>query len=1159
MNTRTDSDAKQPIDTGLAEFHEALLAGEPPRATESDPDMRRAQQCLKLFERVRRQSRGGNSPFDPPTDMTSAVQDPQVTSNDGIAAAAAAPRQIGRFLIRRRIGEGGFGIVFEAVDPDLGRTVALKVPRPETLFSETGRSRFLREAEAAALLNHPHVVPVYEVGQIGSLCYIVQAYCDGPSLAHWLSEHQGAMAPTVAARLAQTLAGAVGHAHSRGVLHRDIKPSNILFEIGKPTQAGEAENSSSTRTSRSDPTGPSPGELADLVRLTDFGLARLGDGAADATRTGAVVGTPSYMAPEQAEGQLREVGTASDIYSLGAVLYELLTRRPPFLEPTLLGTLRAVREDEPQCPLLFNSAVPPDLAAICLKCLEKDPQQRYATAGELAEDLERFLAGDIVSARRATRTQRTRRWCHRNRALASLGATVAILVPTLIVVATTAAILLARARDKTLDSLDAALVARDRATRNEELALRTVYDARLAHGRAERRSGQIGQRVEALAALSSAARLIPRLGLGTDERHRLRNEVIACLPLVDLKPDRQWPRMPPRDRFVATDSDMEYYAHAEEGWRAILVYRMDDGQLVNRLPVAGEFGQILKIRFSPNGEHLAAWCRASQGPYTIQVWRVASSGRDSEDTDLGPVVTMEAMSGGASRPIDFSPDGRWLAAALPDGPIALLPVPGFELQQRIGGESLVEALRFDPASQQLAVARDGRIDLLDLPSGTVRRSVQCKPFVYQLAFSPDGSLLAAACSDKRVRLWQTATGESAGTLIGHGAQVTNVAFHPRAWMIATTSYDKTTRLWDIAQAKQLLVVESDFTGFSRDGRWMGGGEARFQVVLPEEHQVLPVPQLSGSQRRLSVEPAGRLLTISNGEQVVIVDLFTGQVVASQPMAGYAQFSPDGKWLMVVLRTGLHRFPVRYDPADDQIDIEIGPGEQLVTASAGRMAASQDGATIALIDRYYRPKIVLHDVPQNSTRILKPHHTAACWLSLSPDGQWLATGAWHGRDVKIWDAAKGELHTTLPAGNAQVCFSPTGKQLVVDEGSHYSAWRVSNWEAELPRTAKSFGSVPGPIAFSPDGSLLAILDSPRHVRLLDAATFKELASFKLTSEQFIVSLVFDPQSTRLIASTTASGTVHVWDLLQIHSRLRTMGLDWATTVDGWSSAEMRAKS
>jgi serine/threonine protein kinase len=237
-------------------------------------------------------------------------------------------RRLGRFEVRRELGRGAFGLVFLAHDPQLRREVALKVPRVEALVTAELRERFLREARAAAALGHPNLVPVYEVGSLGPVCYIASAYCPGPTLAAWLRERVAPVPERLAARLLATLAGALEHAHSRGVLHRDLKPSNVLLEPAPPGAAA-------------------PDGLDLVPRVTDFGMAKvLAEADASQTASGAVLGTPSYMAPEQASGK-KDVGPPADVYALGAILYQLLTGRPPFRAETLLDLLQQVRDQEP--------------------------------------------------------------------------------------------------------------------------------------------------------------------------------------------------------------------------------------------------------------------------------------------------------------------------------------------------------------------------------------------------------------------------------------------------------------------------------------------------------------------------------------------------------------------------------------------------------------------------------------------------------------------------------------------------------------------------------------------------------------------------------------------------------------------------------------------
>ncbi len=363
----------------------AQAAGGEPLPAELLPDLENQKRCLDLLHALRQPRR-------PETEL--AGQNGHLNN-----------RHDGRFQILDELGSGGFGIVWRARDPATGRVVALKVPRPEVLTSPELRKRFEQEAEAAARLDHPNIVPILEAGIDGIVPYIASTYYEGPTLARWLSENEGRVAPRQAAQIALALSKALTHAHERGVLHRDVKPSNVLLA---PVADGDSR------------------ELPFEPKLMDFGLAKLGEQDQELTRTGAMLGTLKYMSPEQAAGRVKEITAATDVYGLGVVLYELLAGAPPFSSESDWLTLRQVLEDEPRSLSAVRRDVPRDLAVIVQKCLNKIPGQRYRGARELAEDLERYLAGKSIVARPVPPAERFVKWCRRNPAWAALVGVVAL-------------------------------------------------------------------------------------------------------------------------------------------------------------------------------------------------------------------------------------------------------------------------------------------------------------------------------------------------------------------------------------------------------------------------------------------------------------------------------------------------------------------------------------------------------------------------------------------------------------------------------------------------------------------------------------------------------------------------------------------------------------
>jgi serine/threonine protein kinase/tetratricopeptide (TPR) repeat protein len=365
---------------------------------------------------------------------------PAFEANSAGAGDGLGPSvRLGHFQIRRELGRGGYGVVFLAQDLQLGREVALKIPRTDLLASAELRARFRQEARAAAGLDHPNIVPVYEAGEAGPVYYIASAYCPGITLAEWLKRQAEPVPFRLAATLLAGLADGVQHAHSRGVLHRDLKPANIILqEQNEECRMKNEEPSPSDTVTKKDDFFILHSSFF-IPKITDFGLAKLlqeestNPSLGYVTQSGAIVGTPNYMAPEQARGQTKQITTATDIYALGVILYEILTGRPPFQGATPLETLRQIESTEPVPPSRIRAKLPADLETICLKCLEKDPPRRYVSAAALAEDLRHFVAGEPIRARPIGVWEWSVKWARRRPERAALAGVIAAAAISLLV------------------------------------------------------------------------------------------------------------------------------------------------------------------------------------------------------------------------------------------------------------------------------------------------------------------------------------------------------------------------------------------------------------------------------------------------------------------------------------------------------------------------------------------------------------------------------------------------------------------------------------------------------------------------------------------------------------------------------------------------------
>jgi serine/threonine protein kinase/WD40 repeat protein len=631
----------------------------------------------------------------------------------GDAPAYALPTRIGRFPILAQLGLGGFGIVFLGVDPDTNRKVAIKVPRVEFLESVELIERFREEAASAARLDHPNILGIFESDSQAIPPYIVTPYIQGATLAEWRASQAAAPAPQVVAEIIRQLAEGVAHAHKKGVLHRDLKPANVLLA---PRESD-----------------PRPGEVPFVPKLTDFGLAKCSDVARQHTRTGTVLGTASYMAPEQAQGRSKDVSESTDVYGLGAILYELLTGAPPFRGENDFQTVQEIVRDEPRAPRSRNSRVPVDLELICLKCLDKAPASRYASARELADDLGRFLRGEPIRARRISWTRWLGKWCRRHPARAAAIGAAILGLATLLSVSLWY-------NSRLSEQLRISEQARETAQSERKTADEQRQIARQQAAEMRRRAYVSDMRAAKVAwdqgNVDQTLRLLERYQPREGEPD-VRNFAWWWLWRETHEASRVLGVHTERATAVAMTADGRL---AASGGRdgVIRLWSLPSGTL--RAELRGhESGPIHDLDFSPDEARLVC----AEDNATIRLWDVASA----KELAVGRGHTSWVARA------TFSPKGDLIASAGADGTVRFWdPATCRQTWSSDAHGKAVRCLAFHPTQPLLVTGgRDGAIRFWNLtkrapdarvPNGLIALDSSAWP--RSLVFAPDGSSLVAA-------------------------------------------------------------------------------------------------------------------------------------------------------------------------------------------------------------------------------------------------------------------------------------------------------------------------------------------------------------------------------------------------------------------------------
>jgi WD40 repeat protein/serine/threonine protein kinase len=1040
------------------------------------------------------------------------------------------------FEILDELGRGGMGVVYRAWQVRLRRLVALKMVLAGEYASEQALARLRVEAEAVARLQHPNIVQIYEVGEHLGRPYFALEYVDGGSLANQLGGKPVPARP--AAQLVETLARAMHYAHQQGIVHRDLKPGNILlarFREGK--DSGPAAPA------------PDPWPLKAVPKISDFSLAKLLVGGGESqTQSGQMLGTPSYMAPEQAAGKTREITPAADTYALGAILYELLTGQPPFRGETHLDTAQQVVSLEPIPPRLLQPKAPRDLETICLKCLQKEPRKRYASAEMLAEDLRRFGAGEPIRARPVGAVERLWRWSRRNPLVASLTAAVAMLL----IVATVGASVAAFEQHRLAEAAEQARGKAEQA-RNDAIAARNDEQTQR-------------QKAEHLLERQYVARAIQLVGEG--DLHGALPWLVECLKLAQGEPLREemhryrlaavlhyrpqfvqvWfhqgpvrcAEFSPDGRCVATASD-DHTAH---------VWDVATGKRVCVLQ--GHTSPVLHLAFSPDSQRVVT----ASADKTARVWNAAT----------GETVTELQNHGGRVNYATFSPNGRYVITAS-SNMARLWDADTGKERGAFPHKGEVRHATFSPNDRHV-VTVDVEARVWDTVTGKPVGPPLAHKGVVHASFSPDNSRVVTAGKDATARVWEVATGkEVLPRPLEHVNLVWSASFSPDGALIVTASHDATARVWNATTGELLRLLEHDApvgqAFFSPDGRRVvtASRDRTARVWSLDKGGLKPLLlQHSGSVHRASFDRAGGyVLTASEDGTARLWDTGGPRSRTLSPkhkgLVRWASFSPDGRhvatasfdhtaqvWSLetekaVILRHEKEVQHIAFSPDSRRVvtasfdrkarvwEVETGkpitePLEHGDVVNHAEFSPDGSHVVTASLDGKAR---VWNASTGKLVRLLEPngpvYHAA-----FSPVGSYLVTAS-RGKPVQVWDAATGKVVTSLQPGCEYTAFSPDGRYLVTT-GAVGRVWDVSLGK-QVGRDLEHNAMVTY-AAFSPDGHCVVTASLDHTARIWDVSTGEPVGS-PLRHTGRVEHLSFSPDGRRLVTVSYNDRRMRVWEV------------------------------
>ncbi|HEY7327878.1 MAG TPA: protein kinase [Gemmataceae bacterium] len=989
---------------------------------------------------------------------------PTIVDDSGSALRRA--QAVPGYEILGELGRGGMGVVYKARQKNLDRLVALKMILAGAHAGQRQRERFRGEAEAAAQLQHPNIVQVYEIGEHERCPYISLEYIDGRGLHDVLCK--GPMPPLEAAALVEQLAHAVQYAHQRGIVHRDLKPSNILL-----TQEG-------------------------TPKITDFGLAKRLEGGTSNTRTGDIVGTPSYMAPEQASGESREIGPGTDIYSLGVILYEMLTGKPPFEGTSAFDTVYMVITSEPERLSRRNPSVPLDLETICLKCLEKDPAKRYASARALAEELRRFQRGEPIEARPVGWLERGVKWVRRRPAVSALLALLLVSLLSLLIGGWVAAINLYQGNEalkaEKRKHADLVLFSGTHFLQEGDLFASLVWFARALNLETDE------ARIEAhRLRLAAVLRDCPRLSQMWFHSDNVTDVTFSSdgrwvLTASSDRTARVWDAISGKARFdpplqhnsaiycasFSPDCSRIVTASADETAR---IWDAATGRSI--ITLEGHRDEVRDAHFSPDGKQVVT----GSDDKTARLW----------DASTGKLLHAPLKHDGAVIHASFHPDSKRVLTASTDGSARIW---------QIGSDSVKEVarMRHDAGLTHASFDRAGKLVATASEDGTARvwDSVNGEPITAPLrhygpvqfvCFRPDGQQLATSCAAHKAWVWDTRTGLTLLPPLLHNSNVSCVVFSPDGTRLLTASDDNTARVWDSANGRPLTPpIQHNGTvfrcSFSPDGRRIATADkdttARVYDLVPQRP---PQPPLEHGKPlwQATFDPKGDRVLTANTDTARIWDAKTGKS-------------------LIVL--GGHKgsvFQANY--SDD--------GSRIVTASADATARVWDAAT------------------GDAITTLSGHAGPVLTALFSPEGRRVLTAS-ADATARIWDAATGQ--TLLILGNREsqhrreildAVFSPDGRRVATASGDETARiWDAKNGDP-IGKILQHQRRVVR-VAFSPDGRRLATASFDQTAQIWNAETGAALLDAPLLHPGPVRDVSFSPDGLVLLTACE-DNTARFWNV------------------------------